>query len=72
MSFLLQYKLSKKKQKLEITYQLPSAKYGVLNLLHIHTELMGVIIIFSDIPDMFKIVSLWSHLKVFSGIEKNN
>ena len=31
---------------------------------------MGVIIIFSDIPDMFKIVSLWSHLKVFSGIEK--
>ena len=35
-----------------------------------HTELMGVIIIFSDISDMFKIVSLWSHLKVFSGIEK--
>ena len=38
----------------------------------LHTELMGVIIIFSDIPDMFKIVSLWSHLKVFSGIEKKN
>ena len=36
ISFLLQYKLSKKKQKLEITYQLPSAKYGVLNLLHIY------------------------------------
>ena len=41
-------------------------------LIALHTELMGVIIIFSDIPDMFKIVSLWSHLKVFSGIEKKN
>ena len=41
-------------------------------LIALHTELMGVIIIFSDISDMFKIVSLWSHLKVFSGIEKKN
>ena len=41
-------------------------------LVGMHTELIGVLLIFFEILEVSKMVNSWSHLKVFTGIKKKN